>query len=112
MSHPSYAKGYRHERKCQAWLVHLGQCTRSMMSRGSDLTLTFLNRMWTVSCKCGAKGRIRYKTIKEELEQHDICMTGEDRDPFPMVHLYAPKFIELCGKAEARDFAELNGDAA
>lgn len=112
MPNPSYQKGYRFERKCQAWLVHLGECVRSMMSRGADLVLTFLLRRWTVSCKCGARGRISYRIIKQELETHDICMTGEDRDPYPMVHLYAPKFIELLGKAEAKDFAALNGDEA
>lgn len=112
MSHPSYAKGYRFERKCQAWLVHLGKCVRSMMSRGADLVLTFLNRNWSVSCKCGAPGKISYRTIKKELEKHDICMTGEDRDPYPMVHLYAPKFIELLGRAEAQDVAALQEESA
>jgi hypothetical protein len=100
----SYQKGYRFERKAQAWLVHLGHCARSMMSRGADLTLTFNLREWSVSCKCTAAGKLRYKTIKEELEKQDICMTGEDRDPYPMVHMYAPKFVEILGKAEAADF--------
>lgn len=112
MSHPSYAKGYRHERKCQAWLVTIGECVRSMMSRGADLILVFALRRWSVSCKCRAKGKLTYRLIKKELETHDICMTGEDYDPFPMVHMYAPKYVEMMGKAEAKDFSELNGDAA
>lgn len=101
MSHPSYASGYRHEKRCQAWLVHLGECIRSMMSRGADLILTKNLRRWTVSCKCGAKGKIRYATIREELETHDLCMTATKGDPFPMVHIYAPKFIEICGGEKA-----------
>ena len=108
MSHRSYAKGYRFERKVQAWLVHLGQCARSFMSRGADLILTRPNfSIWPVSCKCRAKGKITYSMIKEELEKHAICATGEDRDPFPMIHMWMPQFIELVGRAEAQDLEEL-----
>ena len=107
MSHPSYAKGASFERKCQAWLVHLGECVRSTMSRKPDLTLTASFRRWAVSCKKIAKGKMRYRVIRTELEDHDICMTAEDYDPFPMVHMYAPKFIELCAKAAAQDLEEL-----
>lgn len=102
MSHPSYAKGYRFEKKVQAWLVHLGRCIRSMMSRGDDLTLLFANRNWSVSCKCRAN---KFKFIYDELENADIVALGADRQ-FPIIAMLAPKFIELVGKAEAQDAEE------
>lgn len=108
MSHPSYAKGYRFEKKVQAWLVHLGECARSMMSRGADLTLTYSLRKWSVSCKCRAN---KFGFLYDELEEHDILALGADRQ-MPIICMLAPKFIEMMGKAEAQDFAELNGDAA
>src|SRR4051812_23761939 len=77
MSHPSYAKGYRFEKKVQAWLAHLGKCTRSMMSRGADLTLTWGLREWKVSCKCREKSLC--KLIDAELEGNDMVVHGFDR---------------------------------
>lgn len=109
MSHPSYAKGYRFEKKVQAWLVHIGECTRSMMSRGADLTLVRNFARWKVSCKCRAKG---LKFIGDQLEEHDIFAFGADRE-IPIVAMHLPKFIELVGKAEAEDVDLLmNEDAA
>jgi hypothetical protein len=108
----SYQKGTRFENKILKLLTRLGECTRSFMSRGADLTLTFSLRKWSVSCKCGKPGKIGYSAIKRELETYDICVTSEDRDPYPMVHLYMPKFLEMMGDAEALDFAELNKSEA
>ncbi len=70
------------------------------MSRGFDLTLRWLLRFWTISCKSGKKKTISLGKIKKELENHDICVTNEDYDAFPMVHLYLPKFVEMLGRSE------------
>jgi hypothetical protein len=98
MSHPSYAKGYRFEKKVQAWLVHLGGCVRSMMSRGSDLTLTRNLRNWTISCKCREKSIC--KMIDAELEKHDFIVWGYDRG-VPIIAMPLPKLIELIGEMES-----------
>jgi hypothetical protein len=108
MPNRSYQKGYRFERKVQAWLAHLGECTRSMMSRGADLTLTFSLRKWSVSCKCRAN---KFGFIYNELETNDIVALGADRQ-MPIICMLAPKFLELMGKAEALDVAELNKNEA
>ena len=92
MSHPSYAKGYRFEKKVQAWLVHLGKCTRSMMSRGADLTLLYSLREWKVSCKFRAKSIS--KLIDDELELNDLVVHGHDRG-IPVVSMHLPKFVEM-----------------
>jgi hypothetical protein len=97
LSHPSYAKGYRFEKKCQAWLVHLGGCARSMMSRGSDLTLTRNLREWKFSCK--AREKSICKMIDRELETHDGIIWGYDRG-IPIVAMPLPKLIELVGEGE------------
>lgn len=104
MSHPSYAKGYRFERKVQAWLVHLGRCTRSFMSRGADLALLRNFRSWSVSCKCRKDDPAKF--ISDQLEKHDLVVWGWDRS-IPIVAMHLPKFIEICGEAEARDAQEL-----
>ena len=104
MSHPSYAKGYRFERRTQAWLVHLGHCTRSMMSRGADLTLLRHLRNWTISCKCRKDDPCKF--ISGQLENHDAVVWGWDRS-IPIIAMHLPKFVELVGQAEAQDHQEL-----
>jgi hypothetical protein len=115
MPNRSYQKGYRFERKVQAWLAHLGECTRSMMSRGADLTLTFSLRKWSVSCKCRANAfKFVYDELSKEYEDGttpDILALGADRQ-LPVICMLAPKFLELMGKAEALDLAELNKSEA
>jgi hypothetical protein len=103
MPNRSYQKGYRFEKKVQAWLVHLGHCARSMMSRGADLTLTFQLRDWSISCKCRAN---KFGFIYDELENADIVALGADRQ-LPIIAMLAPKFIELLGKAEAADLKDI-----
>jgi hypothetical protein len=97
MSHPSYAKGYRFERKCLAWLAHLGDCTRAFMSRGADLTLIRGLRSWKFSCKCREKSPC--KLIDDELEKNDGFIWGYDRG-IPIVAMPLPKFVEFIGLAE------------
>ena len=97
MSHPSYAKGYRFEKKVQAWLVHLGKCTRSFMSRGADLVLLWLLREWKVSCKSRSKSIC--KMIDDELEHNDLFVHGCDHG-IPIVSMHLPKFIEFVGGTE------------
>lgn len=100
MSHPNYARGYRHEKKCQAWLVHLGKCVRSFMSRGSDLTLTRNLREWSFSCKQRKPGKaLSVNALKKECETHDFVLVGEDRD-IPFIFGPLPKLIELIGQTE------------
>lgn len=94
MPNPSYQKGYRFEKKVQAWLVHLGTCVRSMMSRGADLTLERSLRRWTVSCKCKEKSIC--KLIDTELETKDLFIHGYDRG-IPIVSMLLPKFVEFTG---------------
>ena len=109
MSHPSYAKGYRFEKKVQAWLVHLGGCVRSMMSRGSDLTLTRNLRQWTVSCKCRKKGKaLSVAALKKECEAHDFVVLGEDYE-VPFFFGPLPKVVQLVAEIES---AALGEDAA
>jgi hypothetical protein len=94
MPNASYQKGYRFEKKVQAWLVHLGTCVRSMMSRGADLTLERGLRRWTFSCKC-KEGSI-CKLIDRELENNDFFVWGYDRG-IPLIAMTLPKFVEFCG---------------
>jgi hypothetical protein len=94
MSAPSYAKGYRFERKVMAWLCHLGDCSRSFMSRGSDLILERLLRRWTFSCKVREKSPC--KMIDDELEKHDFFVWGYDRG-IPIIATTLPKFVEFHG---------------
>jgi hypothetical protein len=97
----SYQKGKRLEVKAAAWLSTLDpQCKRSFMSRGVDIAFRWLLRTWSVSCKCGQVKSISLGKIKKELENHDFCITHEDRDPFPIVHGYLPKFVEVLGRSE------------
>lgn len=81
------------------------ECKRSFMSRGVDVVFNWLWRRWRFSCKRGKPKSISLGKIKKELETHDGCFTYEDRDPFPMVHLYSPKFIEMLGCAESENFS-------
>lgn len=112
MSNSSYQKGKRLEKKAEAWLQVLDpSCHRSFMSRGADLTFQWMLRFWKGSCKSYAKGKMRYRLIRDELETHDFCITQEDGDPFPMYHAWMPKQIEMLGKAEAEDATYL-GDVA
>ena len=97
MSHPSYAKGYRFEKKVQAWLCHLGGCVRGFMSRGADLVLTRNLREWKVSCKCREESIC--KLIDKELETHDAFVWGYDRG-IPIIAMLLPKFIEIAGDGE------------
>jgi hypothetical protein len=100
MSHPSYAKGYRAERKALAWLAHLGDCTRSFMSRGSDLKLLRQLRYWTFSVKCRAKlSDLTVKQLVAECEGNDFCIFSEDRGiQYAIGPL--PKLVEFCGSIE------------
>jgi hypothetical protein len=98
LSHPSYAKGYRFEKKVQAWLVHLGKCVRSMMSRGADLTLTRNMREWKISCKCRESSPC--KMIDRELETADFIVWGYDRG-IPIIAGPLPKLVEFCGIEDA-----------
>jgi hypothetical protein len=104
MPNPSYQKGYRAEKKAQAWLVHLGKCVRSMMSRGADLVLLWLRREWNFSVKCRAKlSDFTVRQLVTECEKNDFCIFSEDRG-IQYVLGPLPKFIEFCGKAEAEEF--------
>ncbi len=104
MPNPAYQKGKRLEVKTKAWFSTLDPgCLRSFMSRGADVTFQWLLRLWTISCKSGRPKSISLGKIKGELETYDICVTNEDHDPFPVVHIYMPKFIEILGRAEAHD---------
>ena len=103
-----YQKGKRLEVRVRAWLRSLDpDCARSMLSRGADLTFLWLLRVWTVSCKSGkhGTGAVAMNKIKAELEDHDLCITHEDRDAFPMVHIYLPKFVEILGRSETESAA-------
>lgn len=117
MSHPSYAKGYRFEKRVQAWLVHLGRCIRSLGSKGSDLKVLRGLRVWTFSCKKRQRGKgITIREIKAECEKYDFCIEAEDRD-VPWFHGPLPKVVEFAraelGEAEAEDVDLLfNEDAA
>jgi hypothetical protein len=107
MPNPSYQKGYRFEKKVQAWLVQLGKCTRSMMSRGADLTLLWSLREWKVSCKSREKSIC--KLIDSELETSDLMIFGCDRG-IPIVAMHLPKFIEFCRELSPSQ-ATWEGDA-
>jgi hypothetical protein len=75
-----------------------------MMSRGSDLVLTRLLREWSFSCKKRKKGSIlSLNAIRKELEKHDFCLVGEDRE-IPLFIGYLPKVVEFVGQTEAEDF--------
>lgn len=100
MSHPSYAKGYRFERRAMEWFSKLGTCSRSMMSRGADLTLIRNFQRWKISCKCREKDPSKF--ISDQLEIHDLVVWGWDRS-IPVVAMHLPKFVELVGRAEAED---------
>jgi predicted oxidoreductase len=96
-----YLKGKRLEVTAREWLRALDPgCDRAFMSRGVDVTFQWLLRMWSISCKCGKQKSISLGKIKGELEDHDICITHEDRDSFPLVHIYLPKFVEILGRSE------------
>jgi hypothetical protein len=94
-----YKKGYRFEKETQSLLGKIGTCTRSVMSRGADLTLWRHLQCWTVSCKARKDG---LKFFYDELEAHDILAIKCNRK-IPMIVMLAPKFAELVGKAEAED---------
>lgn len=95
MPNSNYKKGYRFEKKCQAWLVHLGECVRAFGSRGDDLVLTHGLRRWTFSCK--ARKSSPCKLIDDELEKHDGFIWGYDRG-IPIIAMPLPKFVEFCGE--------------
>jgi hypothetical protein len=109
MPNANYLKGVRLENKLKAWLSPLDPaCHRNFMSRGADVIFRWLLRLWSWSCKSGKRGSISMAKIRAELETHDGCCTYETHaDPFPMVHLYVPKFVEMLGRAEAEDFTFL-----
>jgi hypothetical protein len=100
----SYAKGYRFEKRVQAWLAHLGLCERSFGSRGSDLHLTRMFKRWKVSCKYRTRNSTTPKfsltRLTEELEKHDLIVWGEDR-MVPYVAMPLPKLVQLCIDIEA-----------
>jgi hypothetical protein len=93
VANKSYQKGYRFEKKVQAWLAHLGTCTRAFMSRGADLMLDRRLRRWTFSCKCREESIC--KLIDKELESADFFVWGYDRG-VPIVAGPLPKLVELC----------------
>ena len=111
MPNRNYLKGKRLEKDTEAWLQLLDpECKRSFMSRGADLLFRWLRRLWKGSCKSGKRGTISLAKIRKELEDYDFCVTKESYvDPFPMFHIYAPKFAEMLGIAEQEDWDAING---
>lgn len=104
MSHPSYAKGYRAERKALAWFAHLGDCTRSFMSRGADLILLRNLRQWKISVKCRKKlSDMTVKQLVAECETNDFVVFSEDRG-IQYILGPLPKYVELCGQTEPQAF--------
>jgi hypothetical protein len=100
MPNPNYQKGYRFEKKAQAWFVHLGRCVRSFMSRGADLVLTRGLREWGISCKCRAKiSDFTLKQLLAECEKRDFCVFGADRETQWFLGP-VPKVVELCTHIE------------
>lgn len=105
MPNRSYEKGRRFEWAMRDLLSKIGSVTRSIGSKGADLTLWRNLQRWTVSCKARKDG---LKFFYDELENRDILAVKCDRK-IPLVVMAAPKFCELVGKAEAEDIETFMG---
>jgi hypothetical protein len=107
MPNRNYEKGRRFEtvvaKLFRPFFGRFGDCERSFMSRGADVTFVdFLLRVWRVSCKC----KKLPKWIWDELEKHDIAAVHQDYKPKAFI-ITEDKLRELLGSIPEIEIGEV-----